>query len=164
MEYTEEYDYALYNFDNDTNHCEKYSHEHLESWYLMMFVVWGVLWTLICFFGIAGNILSLIIIGKFDRKSVTLFLLKALAIADTIYLVDCVFCCFFNVFYFLDHLDFVFSFRQYTRIYVIFPIMRLFSDFTKWMTCLLALHRCVHLINGTGQLNSVLVMVPQWFL
>ncbi len=106
-------------------------------------VVIGIFGSAICSIGICGNIISLLIVRKFGNLSATFFLLRSLAITDTIILIGYV----LNLLLmeYLDYMDLIlevyYSEYQYVFMYVIFPIYSMSVTLAAWITCLLTIHR-----------------------
>ena len=76
---------ARYFFPGNTT-CESLKRHNLDDCFLFYFILCGIIGTTICLVGIMCNIVSLLLICKLEKQSITLFLLKSLAIADSIYL------------------------------------------------------------------------------
>jgi len=97
----------------------------------------------LCVFGIAGNLLSIIVLGR-DRTMhrTTGFLLQMLAVADAVYLVACVHIqtlkCMVD---WTDWLPSVVSRRwPYVEVYA-WPMASLAQTATVWMVVVLTVHR-----------------------
>ena len=114
----------------------------LDYCFLFYFIICGVLGNIICATGLLGNILSLIILNKVGKKSVSFFLLKSLAIVDSIYLIA--YGLNWNVksiLNFFGREDLTYSVYQYFWKYVVYPMYCAFTSASSWNVCLLTFHR-----------------------
>ena len=121
--------------------CDAY--ETYNSCSLFYFISRGVVGLIIFIIGITGNIFSLLIITKVERKSVSLFLLKSLSVVDSLLLV--IFSFQFSMTSILDNfrdVNISTSKYLYFRLYVGFPVFLVCLSCSGWITCLLAVHRC----------------------
>ena len=126
---------------SSTDHCEAY--ETYNTCSLFYFISRGVIGMIIFVIGITGNIFSLLIITKVERKSVSLFLLKSLSVVDSLLLV--IFSFQFSMTSILDYVrdvNITTSKYLYFRLYVGFPVFLVCLCSSGWITCLLAVHRC----------------------
>ncbi len=104
----------------------------------------GILGSSIVLVGLLGNCVSLYLIGRIGKLSITFFLLKCLAIADLTLLLTFAFNHLFQ--YFVDKFGLNLQVR-YTYFYenafhyVIYPVYCASFTATAWFTCLLTLHR-----------------------
>ena len=119
----------------------------LDNCFLFYFIICGVLGNIICATGLLGNLLSLIILNKVGKKSVSFFLLKSLAIVDSIYLTAYV----FNwnvksVFNFFGREDLTYSVYQYFWKDVVYPVYCACTTASSWNVCLLTFHRLYCLV------------------
>ena len=97
---------------------------------------------MICIVGISGNLISHKILHKVGRKSVSIFLLKCLSVADSLYLLGYVFN--WSIYsYLLATRDnrLIFSSYEYFHLYVGFPLYTTFLTVSSWMTCFLTIER-----------------------
>ena len=120
--------------------CDAY--ETYNSCSLFYFISRGIIGLIIFIIGITGNIFSLLIINKVEQKSVSTFLLKSLAVVDSLLLV--IFSFQFSMTSILDHVrDVNISTSKYLyfRLYVGFPGFLVCLCCSGWITCLLAVHR-----------------------
>ena len=131
-----------FNMDTNVSGCDEY--EIRESCTLFYLIFWGIIGMIIFIVGITGNIFSLLIVNRIGQKSVTLFLLKSLAIVETLLLLIFVFQ--FSITSFLDHFHYsnvTSSVYLYIRVYFGFPFFLACLSTSAWITCLLAFHRYV---------------------
>ena len=122
--------------------CDAYETYHACSFFY--FISRGIIGLIIFIIGITGNTFSLLIITKVERKSVSIFLLKSLAVADTFLLVIFVFQ--FSIMSILDYVrevNITTSKYLYFRLYVGFPAFLICLSCSAWITCLLAAHRYI---------------------
>ena len=124
--------------------CESLRRHSLDDCFLFYFILCGIIGTTICLVGISCNIISLLLINKLEKQSVTLFLLKSLAITDSIYLLfylaNWSFTAWLNYFGFIGVL---YGYTIYVLIYVTYPVYNAFLTISSWTTCLLTIHRFV---------------------
>ena len=129
-----------FSVDKPIDGCEEYKMQ--ESCTLFNLVFWGIIGMIIFIIGITGNVLSLLIVHRIERKSVTLFLLKSLAIVEILLLIIFVFQ--FSITSFLDHFRYkniTRSIYVYVRLYLGFPFFLACLSNSAWITCLLTYHR-----------------------
>ena len=120
--------------------CDVY--DTYNSCSLFYFIPRGIIGLIIFFIGITGNIFSVLIITKMERRSVSTFLLKSLAVVDSLVLV--MFSFQFSMTSILDHVydvNITTSKYLYFRLYVGFPVFLVCLCCSGWITCLLAVHR-----------------------
>ena len=127
---------------SNTDDCDTF--ETYGACSLFYFISRGIIGMVIfkIIIGIAGNNFSLLIITKMERKSVSIFLLKSLAIVDSLILV--IFSFQFSMTSILDHVrdvNITTSKYIYFRLYVGFPALLVCICCSAWITCLLAVHR-----------------------
>ena len=109
---------------------------------LFYFMVCGIFGFTICILGISGTLISHKILHKVGRKSVSIFLLKCLSVADSLYLLGYIFN--WSIYsYFLATRDnrLIFSSYEYFHFYVGFPLYTTFLTVSSWMTCFLTIER-----------------------
>ena len=108
------------------------------------FVSRGMIGLVIFIVGITGNIFSLLIITKVERKSVSIFLLKSLAIVDTLLLVIFIFqTSITSILDYIRDVNITTSKYLYFRLYVGFPAFLVCLSCSAWIMCLLAVHRYI---------------------
>ena len=123
------------------------SNVDLDNCFLFYFIICGVLGNTICATGLLGNLLSLIILNKVGKKSVSFFLLKSLAIVDSFYLIAYVFDWNVkSVFNFFGREDLTYSVYQYFWKYVVYPVYCACITASSWNVCLLTFHRLYYLL------------------
>ena len=127
--------------------CASLKRHSLDDCFLFYFILCGIIGTTICLVGISCNIISLLLINKLEKQSVTLFLLKSLAITDSIYLLfylaNWSFTAWLNYFGFIGVL---YGYTIYVLIYVTYPVYNAFLTISSWTTCLLTVHRSVYFL------------------
>ena len=134
---------ARYFLPSDTS-CESLKRHNLDDCFLFYFILCGIIGATICLVGILCNIVSLLLVCKLEKQSVTLFLLKSLAIADSIYLL--VYLANWSFTSWLNYFGFVgvlYGYTIYVLIYVTYPVYNAFLTISSWTTCLLTIHRFV---------------------
>ena len=125
---------------NDTN-SSNVEDESVESCDLFYFTVNGVFGLITCTVGLIGNILSFWIIRQMDRKSVTFFLLRCLAVVDALYLLFCVVVIVVpEIIFYSQALRYFHSEFQYVY-FIMFPFSSTALSITIWLTCFLTMHR-----------------------
>ena len=107
-------------------------------------IVIGILGSSIVLAGLLGNALSLYLISKIGKLSTTFFLLKCLAITDTLVLLTFAFNYVFQ--YFMDRMELRLEvsnayFYQHVFHYLVFPLYCVTFTLTAWLTCLLTINR-----------------------
>ena len=120
--------------------CDLY--ETYNACSLFDFISRGIIGLIIFIIGITGNIFSLLIITKVERKSVSIFLLKSLAVVDSLVLV--IFSFQFSMMSIIDYardVNITTSKYLYFWLYVGFPVFLVCLSCSGWITCLLAVHR-----------------------
>ena len=114
---------------------------------LFNFILCGIIGLAICVIGICGNCISLLILQKLGKQSVSMFLLKSLSVVDSAYLLGYTF-----HYTLVSLLDFpgdpklTFSGYNYFWLRVAFPWYCTFGTVSSWLTCLLAIQRYVYLL------------------
>ncbi len=101
-------------------------------------VVCGGLGLSICVLGLLGNGASLLILKRLKKKSVSILLLRSLAVADCACLLGYV---FNNSVTSLMDYKTLWSCFQYFYKYVVFPVFATSLTVSAWLTCLLTIHR-----------------------
>ena len=109
---------------------------------LFNFILCGIFGLAICLIGLCGNCISLLILQKLRKQSVSMFLLKSLSVVDSAYLIG-------YTFHYtqISVLDFpgdprlTFSSYNYFWLRVAFPWYCTFGTVSSWLMCLLAIHR-----------------------
>ena len=104
------------------------------------FVVSGLVGIITILFGLVGNTLAFIILHNTDKSSVTFFILKVLAVVDTVFLVT------YGLVrvtgHILDSLSIPGTYGAFQYVvYLVFPFMSMSLTLTLWITCLLTVHR-----------------------
>ncbi len=108
---------------------------------MFFFTINGVFGLAVLLVGLTGNTLSLLVLHRIDRKSVTFFLLRALAIADIIYLLTYgMLIVIPEYLLYTDQEKAYYSEFQYL-LYILFPWSSAAQTCTIWLTSLLTLHR-----------------------
>ena len=111
---------------------------------LFSFILCGIMGLTISLIGLCGNCISLLILQRLGKYSVSMFLLRTLSVADSAYLLGYA----FN--YALPSImdlpgdpRLTFSGYNYFWLRVAFPWYCTFGTVSSWLTCLLAIHRWV---------------------
>ena len=113
-----------------------------KSCILMYFMFTGSIGMLIFIIGITGNVLSLLIVNRIERKSVTLSLRKSLAVVETLLLLIFVFqFCIISILDYFHYVAFTASVYLYFRVYFRFPMLLACLSISGLITCLLTFHR-----------------------
>ena len=127
-------------FSNES-YTNSTSGEEVDTCELFYFMINGIFGIIICSVGLIGNILSFWIIKQMNKKSVTFFLLRCLAISDALYLLFCVVLIVVpEIIFYSQALRYFYSGFQYAYM-IMFPFSSMALTVTIWMTCLLTIHR-----------------------
>ena len=109
---------------------------------LFNFILCGIIGLAICLIGLCGKCISLLILQKLGKQSVSMFLLKSLSVVDSAYLLGYTF-----HYSLVSVLDFsgdpmlTFSGYNYFWLRAAFPCYCTFGTVSSWLTCLLAIDR-----------------------
>ena len=132
--------------------CKSLKRHSLDDCFLFYFILCGIIGTAICLVGISCNLVSLLLIRKLEKQSASFFLLKSLAITDSIYLsfylANWSFTAWLNYFGFIGVL---YGYTIYVLIYVTYPVYNAFLTISSWTTCLLTIHRFVYLLSPANE-------------
>lgn len=113
-----------------------------ETYVLYRFVLDVFLGGTFCLFGLIGNTLSFIVLGRIPGKS-TLILLRALSIADIIYLITCLFFQVMKTIHFYTP-SFLNAFPQFAYVEVIiWPSAAMAQTCSVWLVVLVTADRCL---------------------
>ena len=134
--------FSLLYVDNASDYCTKTPDQ--EECIIFYFIMCGIIGQTICFVRICGNIISLIVLCKIGKRSVSFFLLKSLAIVDCIYLISYGYNWSFEaVFNFFGYERISYRRFQYFWMYIVYPVYCSFLTASSWIVCLLTIHRLV---------------------
>ena len=127
-------------FSNES-YTNSTSEEEVHTCELFHFVINGIFGIIICSVALIGNILSFWIIKQMNKKSVTFFLLRCLAISDALYLFFCVVLIVVpEIIFYSQAFRYLYSEFQYAYM-IMFPFSSMALTVTTCMTCLLTIHR-----------------------
>ena len=152
-----------------SDHCQRYE-----------FVMECIITGLLCTFGLFGNILSFITFGRMKQRNASVVLFRALAIADSLFLLSVL------IYYvpsaFVAYMEYSVPLFDYIYMYIImcFPIVLILQFNTVWIAVLLAINRYIAVCkpltasrlctasNARKQIScvlvsSVIVMSPRFF-
>lgn len=107
---------------------------------IFYFVVSGLIGIITILIGLIGNSLAFIVLHRIARTSVIFFILKVLAVVDTMFLIT------YGMVRVTAHIMDSFSLPeilgtfQYV-VYCVFPVLSMSLTLTLWLTCLLTIHR-----------------------
>ena len=114
-----------------------------------LFVFRGVLSILLCIVGLIGNTLSLIVLKKIGRSSVTFCLLRTLAVCDAIYLLTYILTAAVPEFFYFTNNDLALAGDFQYVIWGVFPISSMALTATVWITTLVTVHRYIAVSHHT---------------
>ncbi|XP_074663037.1 FMRFamide receptor-like [Tubulanus polymorphus] len=110
---------------------------------LFNFVIETVFVGLLCAIGFVGNLLSFIVLWKDRSQSTTNFLLQALAIADTLLLIDCIMVMTLRSIYpYLGILKSYYQSMPYMMPYL-WPFAMMAQTITNWLVILVTIERYI---------------------
>ena len=108
---------------------------------VFFFTINGVFGLAVLLIGLTGNSLSLLILRRIDRKSVTFFLLRALAIVDITYLFTYGMLIVIPEYLLYTEMEKAYYSEFQYVLYILFPWSSAAQTCTIWLTSLLTLHR-----------------------
>ena len=116
---------------DDEHYCNLYS-----------FVVCAVVIGVVCLFGLAGNVLSFIVLCKHKTENAAIFLLQCMAVFDFLLLVATLFIYTFpSVFPYTGYLEVMYTSYADVVIVYVWPLGTMLHTATIWLTVLVTVNR-----------------------
>ena len=134
---------------------------------LYFFLVPGVLCGLLCVLGLVGNILTLSVLGRLGRESVTFMLLSVLSACDTVFLLGyLLFSSIPDITYFFDRSPSTLAYVTDTR-YALYPTITMAHSTSVWITTLVTTYRYItasRLIGDTTMCSRAAIYAQVIFI